>query len=561
LVGFPSAFKTILFKTKFTSLKPNIHPIILFLLFLMLGSLSAKTSYFFYVQLANKNNSPYTFSNPSAYLSERAITRRAFFGIECDSTDLPISPSYISQIKSVGVNIHCRNKWINGVTVVVSDTSIIKQVRTLPFVKWVQYTGKRDAALPVSAKVNAETTTLNYGSATAQVNQINGSYFHNAGYTGKDIVIGVLDAGFTNVNTNHAFDSLRFQGRLLGTKDIAEPNSNIYSLDDHGANVLSIMTGNLPGKYLGAAPKASYWLIRTEYSPTEYLVETDFWASGIEFADSVGVDVINSSLVYTEFDDPGMDFTYNDMNGKVSRASRAASLASKKGIIVCNSAGNYGSSMWQYLGSPADADGIITVGSVTSTGSPSDFSSYGPSSDGRVKPEICALGTSTAFVNKNGSVSTGNGTSYSSPVIAGTVACLVQALKETNSHFDVESIRTLLIQSSNMYYNPTDQLGYGIPDFDKLLKYLNFYDSKKAEASSFEPSYDAYDKTIHIVMFNNSETTDKIVRIYSITGCKMLEKTIMGTITILPVNRFPTGIYMVSIFSNGKMDSKKIIVQ
>ena len=540
---------------------PNIYLNILFFLFLQSGSLSAKTSYFFYVQLANKNNSCYALSNPSAYLSERAITRRAFFGIECDSTDLPVSPSYVSQIEIIGSNIYCRSKWMNGVTVLVSDSNIMKQVRALPFVKWVQYTGKRDVALPVTAKMKAETITLNYGSAAMQENQINGSNFHNAGYTGKGIVIGVLDAGFINVNVNHAFDSLRLQGRLLGVKDIAEPNSNIYSLDEHGANVLSIMTGNLPGKYLGTAPKSSFWLIRTEYAPTEYLVETDFWTSGIEFADSVGVDVVNSSLAYTEFDDPSMDFTYNDMNGKVSHASRAANLASKKGIIICNSAGNYGSSMWQYLGSPADADGIITVGAVTATGSPSDFSSYGPSSDGRVKPEICALGTSNAYVNKNESVSTGNGTSYSSPVIAGTVACLVQALKETNSHFDVESIRTLLIQSANAYHNPTDQLGYGIPDFDKVLKYLNFYDSKKSEAARFELYYDVHDKTIHIVMFQNSEITEKIVRIYSITGCKMLEKTITGTITILPVNTFSAGIYLVSIASNGKMESMKIIVQ
>lgn len=541
-------------------MKPIIYSYLISLLFLQSGMVSAKTSYSFYIQLDNKNYSPYTLSNPSSYLSERALERRAFFGIECDSTDLPISPFYISQIKCVGVTIHCMSKWMNGVTVLVADSNLMKQVRLLSFVKWVQYTGKRDVALPVSSKVKAETTTLNYGSAATQENQIKGSFFHNAGYNGKGIVIGVLDAGFTNVNTNHAFDSLRLQGRLLGTKDIAEPNSNIYSLDEHGANVLSIMSGNLAGKYLGTAPKASYWLIRTEYAPTEYLVETDFWTSGIEFADSVGVDVVNSSLNYTEFDDSSMDLTYNDMNGNVSRASRAASLASKKGIIVCNSAGNYGSSMWQYLGSPADADGVIIVGSVTSTVSPSNFSSYGPSSDGRIKPEICALGTLTAFVNKNGVVSTGSGTSYASPVIAGTIACLVQALKETNSHFDVESIRTLLIQSSNMYHNPTDQLGYGIPDFDKVLKYLNSYDSKKMETSSFEPYYDVIDKTIRVTLFNNSETTEKIVRVYSITGCKMLEKTITGIISILPANKLSVGVYLISFTGNGKMESKKIIV-
>ena len=315
--------------------KHFVQLFIVSILFISTSVQSAVTSYYFYVQFANKNNSPYSLSNLSEFLSARAISRRTTFSVTCDSTDLPVNPSYIQQVENLGVHVHSKSKWMNGATVLLTDSSKMSLVRALPFVKRVQYTGKIDVDSPVSPRRSKnETTTSEYGSATTQINQLNGKYLHNLGFRGKDIVIGVIDAGFTNVNVNSAFDSLRIQGRLLGTKDIINPNSNIYAEDTHGAMVLSTMTGNLAGQFLGTAPDASYWLIRTEYGPTEYLVETDFWCSGIEFADSVGVDVVNSSLGYSTFDDTKMNFSYADMNGKVSRASIAANLASKKGIIV-----------------------------------------------------------------------------------------------------------------------------------------------------------------------------------------------------------------------------------
>jgi len=530
------------------------------LAFMPLSFLSAATGYFFYVQFANKNNTPYSLSNPSAYLSQRAIDRRQTLGISIDSTDLPVNPSSISQIENMGIHVHCTSKWMNGVTVLLADTTKMSLIRALPFVTKVQYTGMRAAALPVSKKMKAETSTFNYGTAAAQINQVNGAYLHNSGYTGKNIVIGVLDAGFNNANVNPAFDSLRLQGRLLGTKDFAEPGSNVYTLDSHGAFVLSIMTGNLPGQFLGVAPHASFWLIRTEYAPTEYLVETDFWASGIEFADSVGVDVVNSSLGYTQFDDASMNFTYADMNGKVSRASRAANIASKKGIIVCNSAGNDGNKTWHYIGVPADADGILAIGATTSTGAPSYFTSFGPSSDNRIKPDVSAMGASTAFVNTSGVPATGNGTSFSSPVMAGMIACLLQGYKERNAPHSVEDVRTALIRSGNLFNAPTTQLGYGIPDFEYALKFPLFDSLKKVEASNFEVIYNAQKKNIHVLLFNRQEAAGKTVRLYSVTGCLMAAENMTDAITILPANNLSAGIYLVSISGNGKNETRKIIV-
>ena len=373
----------------------------LFLVFLLFScsSVLATTGYYFYVQFANKNNSPYSLTKPQEYLSARAIERRAQRAPGIDSTDLPITPAYLSQIESLGIHVHNRSKWMNGATVLLTDSSKMSLVRALSFVKWVKYTGKiRLAATSSSKRTKVVENSDSYGSAAAQINQMSGKYLHDLGYRGKGVVVGVLDAGFLDVNRNPAFDSLNLQGRLLGTKDFVNPNSNIYAEDSHGAAVMSILAGNLPGSFIGTAPDASFWLIRTEYTPTEYLVETDFWCSGIEFADSVGVDVVNSSLGYTKFDDPVMDYTYADMNGEVSRASRCAALAAKKGIIVCSSAGNEGNKAWHYIGAPADAKGIVTVGGVNYSGVSSVFSSYGPSSDSRIKPEVCTLGTSAALI-------------------------------------------------------------------------------------------------------------------------------------------------------------------
>lgn len=525
------------------------------------ASLEAQTNYYFYVQLANKNNSPYSLSSPSAYLSQRAITRRITFTIPIDSTDLPVNHTYIQQIENLGVHVHCASKWMNGVTVKLTDSTKMAQVRTLPFVSFVQYTGLLvGAALAPPVKNNAK-ATLNYGKATDQINQLNGTYLHNEGFRGKGIHVAVIDAGFTNVNVNPCFDSLRLQGRLLGTKDVINPVSNIYSEDTHGAMVLSTMTGNISGQYLGTAPEASYWLIRTEYSPTEYKVETDFWCSGIEFADSVGADIATSSLGYSTFDDSKMNFTYADMNGKVSRASRAASIASKKGMVVLVAAGNEATDPWHYLSSPSDADGIITVGAVTSTGIPSSFSSFGPSSDGRVKPEICATGTSSALVNTGGTTTYGNGTSFATPIMAGMMACLLQKYKSQNQNPSVWTLLQSVFKTGNLFSNPTAQMGYGIPDFKLAEENLTTFDSvQRLEKNSFILSESKVFKSLTIRFLDGNTPNQASVRIYSVTGKLVVDLPITDVYTVIRTSGFASGIYAVCVTENGKTQTRKIII-
>lgn len=526
---------------------------LLFLVTLGFSSSYAATKYFFYVQLSNKSFSPYSISNPTAYLSARALQRRATFNISIDSTDLPVNPVYITQIANLNVQIYSRSKWLNGLTVLATDSSVMSQVRALPFVRWAKYSGKiQSSASLTRSKVKSEPQVSDYGSAAVQLNQVNASYLHNLGYTGKGVHVAVLDAGFLNVNTNVGFDSLRLQGRLLGTKDFTEKTANIYGSDSHGANVLSIMAGNKPGQYLGAAPHASYWLIRTEYAPTEYLCETDFWVAGIEFADSVGVDVVNSSLGYTTFDDPLLNFTYANMNGTVSRASRAATMASKKGILVCNSAGNDGNKTWRYIGSPADASGIVTVGAVTATGESSLFSSFGPTADRRLKPDISAMGTGTAYINSSGTVASGSGTSYSSPIMAGMFACFLQYAKAKINTYTVASIIDAVKRSAHLYPFPTAQMGYGIPDLQEASNYFATAINKpRADKAKVTTAY----KQIRIDFDSNQPHE---ISLYNTSGQLVYTNYNVQNSLVISTQHFNAGIFILMIRNDSGTETMKV---
>ena len=515
----------------------------------------ADTGFFFYVQFADKNNTPFSLDNPSEYLSQRAIERRMFFGVAVDSTDLPVNPEYVSTVKNVGVKIVGKSRWLNGVTILAQDSNIMQNIRNLPFVTKTQYTGRRTTQQYVS-KINKTINedSLSYGNSETQIKQIKVNALHNLGYRAKGVQMAVIDGGFLNANTNPAFDSLRFHNRLLGAKDFTDSNPNVYANENHGANVLSIMTGNLPNKYLGIAPDASYWLLKSEYSTNEYLVETDFWVSAIEFADSAGVDMANSSLGYRTFDDPSMNFTYNDMNGQVSRASIAAEMAAQKGLIVCVSAGNDGTGSWHYIASPADAKGIVTVGSVMANGNPSSFSSYGPTADGRVKPELCAMGSSTAYVSTSGTPTIGNGTSYSSPVMAGALACFLQYAKENFTTFSVEQLLSAVFESGNTYLSPQPQTGYGIPDFQLAMSNLNNRLSDISKTShKNHVFYNSENQTLYI---DKDIIGNENITLYSVLGRVIFNKKLTTKQISLKQYNLPSNIYILRIGNT----TQKVIV-
>ncbi|MBK6835458.1 MAG: S8 family serine peptidase [Bacteroidetes bacterium] len=366
--------------------------IVLFSFVLLFTSITVKAQNNdkYYIQLSDKNGSPYTVGNPSQFLSAKAITRRTNQSIAVNSSDIPVNPSYISQIAATGATVLYSIKWFNGVVIQTTSPTVLSAVNALPFVTSSAIVSlqkpKKDfeiiEELPASTQKTTSTNSLyNYGNSLNQIEMLNGVCMHDQGFNGAGMLIAVLDAGFANVNTHTAFDSLRNNNQILGTKDftfIAPTDLYSGSTSGHGTAVLGTMGGNKPGQLVGTAPKANYWLIRSEYAPNEYVIEEYNWVAAVEFADSIGADIINSSLGYNTFDNSTQDHTMAELDGKTSIASKAATMCARKGMIVVNSAGNTGGSGWPKVTFPGDADSIITVGAVDASLSLANFSSIGP---------------------------------------------------------------------------------------------------------------------------------------------------------------------------------------
>ncbi len=436
----------------------------------------------YWVRFTDKNNSPYSINNPEQFLSQKAIDRRVAQGIPIVENDLPVNPAYVQAVINTGATLLNISKWFNSVTVYTTSPGVIAAINQLPFVLSV---GKSNSEInqpeETTAKPFFENETYgeipeggltkgpasgqsyNYGSAYNQIYMLNGIALHDLGYDGAGMTIAILDAGFLNANTIPAFSYLWNNNKILGYKDFVDPaNPNIFGSHSHGTSVLSTMGANLPGQFIGTAPQANYWLLRSEDGGSEYLIEELNWASAAEYADSVGADVINSSLGYTTFDNPLQNHTYQDMDGNTTPITIAADIAVSKGMIVVNSAGNEGSSSWYYIGAPADGDSVFSIGAVNASGTYASFSSHGPTSDGQMKPDVVAQGSGTTIINAyTGNVSTGSGTSFSSPVTAGMVASLWQAHPNKRNTEILEAIR----QSGSLAANPNYQLGYGIPNY------------------------------------------------------------------------------------------------
>jgi serine protease AprX len=453
------------------------------------------------VEFTNKGGTTHTIANPSTYLSTKSIERRARHKISIDSIDLPVSKAYLDSLRSIpNVTLINTSKWLNQALIETDDAAAIARINNFPFVRSVKEIGpvaKPSSQEPVLKKFGEAITppnnreplsrinqtqqvnniaSINYGNSFNQIHLHEGEYLHDRGFTGRGITIAILDAGFQNFLTNPAFDSLRLDGRILGTWDFVTGNASVNEDHNHGANCLSIIAANRPGMIVGSAPHASFWLLRTENTASEYPVEEQYWAAAAEFADSVGVDMISSSLGYVDFDDPSFDHSYADRDGNTSIVTRAADMAAQKGILVVNSAGNYGAlaTDWKYVSCPADGDSVFTIGGVDVNGNIYALSSWGPNSDGLVKPNVVSVGQGTVFANTAGSPATGSGTSYACPNMAGLVACLWQAFPE----FTNMEIITYVQRSSNRFNNPDERFGYGIPNFE--LAYMMLANQREA---------------------------------------------------------------------------------
>lgn len=421
------------------------------------------------VFFTDKSGSPYTVDQPESFLSARAIARRERQGIPIDALDIPVNPAYVDGLLQAGVfQLMGVSKWFNAATIRTTDTLALDTLHQLPFVLGLRCVHDgRARSKRASDKFPSENGVMGghyegmYGASLRQIAMMNGHLLHQYGAKGQGRLIGVLDSGFDQVDVLPAFAPLRQRGGIVAAADMVTGDGDVYADHWHGRSVLAVMAAQLPGTLIGTAPDADYVLIRSEDAATEYVVEEDHWVRGAEWADSLGCDLLNTSLGYSLFDDSLQDHSYADMDGLTTRISIAAGIAAGKGMIPVTSAGNSGSSPWFHITAPADARDILAVGAVDADRSVAPWSSRGPSADGRLKPDVSAMGLGTLGLGGDGtSPQRINGTSFSAPLVTGLVACLWQLHPERSAQEIMAAVRA----SAFHPLAPGPEVGHGVPD-------------------------------------------------------------------------------------------------
>ncbi len=514
----------------------------------------------YWVYFKDKAGNGYQTDLPAQFLSDRSINRRAMQGLAVDQTDLPVTASYIQELRDMGVEIKYISRWLNGVVMTPLDELTFQEVLDKSFtdtLPWIAGTDNQfypqKSGEPRFDQPLEPAPDFDYGVAKEQVTLVKTEQLHKLGYTGKGVWIGVLDAGFYNVDSLPSFEALLAEERILGTRNYVNDIPLFRQNSTHGMYVLSIMAGEWNANMVGTAPHASYLLCMTENPDQETRIEEIAWIEAAEHADSLGVDVINTSLGYSDFDGELYDYSYRDMDGLSSHISRAASLLASRGMILCNSAGNEGNDAWFYITAPADARDILTVGAVDSTGLIANFSSRGPTFDARIKPDVTTMGKATGIQYKNGGLARGNGTSFSSPVMAGSVACLWQAFPELPALEMIHMIR----QSGDRHMNPDATYGFGIPNM------LRSYHAITRVPARFSPGEMEIwpNPARESVMIRIPETGRQEVSLYDLSGriAYMIQMELPGMME-LP-GTLGSGIYIIEIRTSDYSYRSRLIKQ
>ncbi len=529
---------------------------IVLLLFLVTGVLSAQNKKYI-IYFKDKNNSPYSLSDPTAYLSAKAIQRRAQQQILITANDLPVNPFYIDSIILKGAQVIHALKWSNSV-VVSASAAQLTSIASLPFVSNYKNIARQlivENNLLKATSSKIETSTSTYGNSYTQVHMLEVDEMHKEGFRGEGMLIALLDAGFQNASSVNFLAHLYTNNRVLATYDFVDHETNVYNDNDHGLLALSAVAGYQDGVLIGTAYNASYVLLRTEDAISEYEMEEAYWAKGAEYADSIGVDIISSSLGYSTFDN-GINHSFDDLNGNTTIAAIAADMAASKGIVVICSAGNEGSTGWHSILTPADGDSVLAIGAVDLNGTYASFSSVGPSADGRIKPDLAAMGKEVTLGAASGSIVKNNGTSFSCPLVAGLAAGLWQAFPLLTNMQLVEVLK----KSASHYSNPDSYLGYGIPGYIKSKNYiadtttiLNFNIFPNPISEGFisfaaEPEY-----------INQSVS----IKMYDRIGRLVAEDTIqiknMKNETNINLSFFPAGLYSMHFAFSDKTEKAKLV--
>ena len=504
------------------------------------------------ITFKDKTNSPYSITKPLEFLSQRSVNRRQKQSITVKTRDLPVNPTYLSEIKKLGAKIWFTSRWMNAALIQTSEANL-QTVLKLPFVKGLEINGTIDdpdsrSARKVSKFETLDNQSFNYGLSKIQNEMIGVNVMHDLGYKGEGMMIGILDAGFNNADKIPAFKALFDEKRIVGTYDFVKKETSVYEDDSHGTEVLSCMGAFLEGSMVGSAPKASFLLLRSEDAPTEYIIEEANWLFAAEYADSVGVDLINSSLGYTTFDDAKTNHTYAQLDGNTTIAAKAADWAASVGIVCVISAGNDGNGAWKYVSTPADADSVLTVGAVDMNRLYARFSSLGIPTDKRTKPDVVAMGQSAAVIPPSGSVSTASGTSFSSPILCGMVAGYWQANPTLTAMQVMENVR----KSGSQAAKPDKILGYGIPNLFKVL-------AIQEEVSSFYKVYPNPTKAEITVELNDFTGKNYEATLMDVAGRIYQNETLKNRVQMFSLEKMPSGIYFLRVGNEEKSNVVKLI--
>ena len=498
------------------------------------------------LHLSPKQNTSTYLSNPLQMLSQRALNRRVNKTVALDDKDVPINPSYIQAIKNLNLNYVGASKWLNTVMVEVDDQNVINQLNNLSFVSSIENLAQNNDPRNSARTKNNQINNIDYGQSFEFINQIGLQNIHQAGFKGQNILVGVIDSGFPGVNTMQAFQRIRNENRIVDTYNFVNNNS-IYDMHSHGTYVLSTMAGDVQSIYVGTAPEASYALYVSENAWEETPKELMYWVQAAERADSTGVDVINTSLGYTTFDDPRYDFTYDDMDGNTTLISKGAKIAASRGIFLVNANGNEGNDDWHYLSAPADTPEVFSIGAAFIDGSPAPFTSFGPNANGRIKPDVSALGVYVRAYNTVGELIYSNGTSLASPIIAGAVATLMSAAPNTS----IEELKVLIKESAHLYPGYNDQVGYGIPNFATILTRLKINELTKQRISIYPNPATSYFKISGEDQIKKLEIVDLNGRILKVINNK----------NEMNIEHLMKGIYVVRITTEKEISYQKLIIQ
>ena len=506
-------------------------------------SLHGQDQQAYFVSFSAKENL-WQLQQPTTFLSDRAIARRERQGITLGPTDIPVSNFRRETVENIVTYAGHTSKWLNGIYV-EAIPSELAQIQNLPFVANVQ---------PITG---GTATHGFYGYAESQNDQINlEAIQQNLGYEldiirGEGMLIAVLDAGFVGANSVNINDNLN----ILTTRNFVEGGSDVYQGSSHGFSVLSTMATFQPDFYVGTAPEAAYALIKTEKELSETPEEMFNWIAGAEFADSIGADIINSSLGYSTFDDPADDYTVNDLDGRTSIISLGALAAARTGMLVVTSAGNAGGSAWDKITFPADADSVLTVGSVNQYGMASAFSSRGYTVDGRVKPNVCARGEGAYVFRPDGQLAWANGTSFSSPIMAGAAACLWQTQPTATAQQIIKALET----SASHYYSHNIRIGYGIPNLGLAKRNLEVVVGGEVPSTLVYPNPFAD----YVELFlPDGEALDIELELYDLMDRKVAEGTLAGKryqTLWSPGDHVPPGMYILYLRRGNELQRLRVI--